>query len=79
MEVFMRNGYKKHQTIKAFYISNKPNNKNINNKNKEKIVVNVNLTYIFGITDKITSILMKNNISSTFKPMNTILATSNLL
>ena len=68
MDVFGNNEYRRHQGIKAF-------KKAENTKKKQPIdycAGKVHLPYILGTTDKISYILKKNNIKTTFKPMNTI-------
>lgn len=70
MNIFLKNGYKRHQAIKAIKNANKETcHKNID---KNDFVGKVNLPYILGTIDKIAHILKKNNILTTFKPLNTI-------
>lgn len=68
MNVFEKNGYNKHQVIKAFNNAENPKNKQPLDDHVDK----VHLPYILGTIDKIVYILKKNNIRTTFKPMNTI-------
>lgn len=68
-EVFLKNGYKKHQGIKAINRTNTRLNKY---KNFDNINGKVNLPYILGTTNKISRILKNNGILTTLKPLNTI-------
>lgn len=68
-KVFLKEGYKKHQAIRAIEKAYTGPNKN---KNFDNIKGKVNLPYILGTTDKISSILKNNGILTTFKPLNTI-------
>lgn len=68
MDVFKKNGYKRHQGIKAFKKVENPMNKH----HRDDYTGTVHLPYIRGTTDKISHILRKNNIKTTFKPLKTI-------
>ena len=67
MDVFKKNGYRRHQGIKAFKKAENPKNK----QPMEDCAGKVHLPYILGTIDKISYIL-KKNIKTSFKPMNTI-------
>jgi len=68
LDVFEKNGYKRHQGINAFKKVENPRNK----QHMDDYPSKVRLRYILGTTDKILHILKKTNIKTTFKPMNTI-------
>jgi len=68
MDIFEKNGYRRCQGIKAFKNAENPKNK----QPMDDCVGKVHLPYILGTTNKIAYILKKNNIKTTFKPMNTI-------
>lgn len=69
MDVFEKNGYRRHQGIKAFKKAENPKNK----QPMDECAGKVHLPYILGNTDKISYILKKNIINTTFKPMSTII------
>jgi len=69
LNVFVNNGYSKHQGLKAFLKANK--GPKVKGDLKDR-VSGVHLPFIKGTMDKIGRILRKHNVSSTFRPLNTI-------
>lgn len=69
LNVFVQNGYRRHHGIKAFVNAGKgPSVKT----DMIDLCSNVHLPFIQGMTDKIARTLKKNNVPSTFRPLNTI-------
>ena len=69
MDVFGKNGYSRHLGQKAFLKAQK---EPFVQKDSKDRILGVHLPYIKGTTDRITRILKKHNIPSTFRPLNTI-------
>ena len=69
LKVFGDNGYSRSQGLKAFMNASKGPRLN---KISGDAVGKVHLPFIQGTTDRIARILRKHNISSSFKPLNSI-------
>ena len=69
LDVFEKNGYKRHLGQKAFLKARKePSTRKV----PKDHVLGVNLPYIQGTTDRIARILRRYDVSATFRPLNTI-------
>jgi len=69
LNVFVNNGYSRHQGRKALLVASEgPKVK----KDPINRISGVNLPFIQGTTDKIARILREHNVPSTFRPLNTI-------